>query len=159
MNSYLKKCAITAAACAFTAVPAIASAVTVSPGGSITASGQTTLTVDGQSVSCTTTLTGNATTNGAVTINSASFSGSDPRCAAIQGDSLPWSGNFDSDAMGITLNAVEVTIPLLGIQCGPAPINPGYTNAPSTVGFDNTALGACTVDGSLSVTPDQTVSQ
>lgn len=159
MNAYLKKSAIVAAACAFTAVPAIASAVTVSPGGSITASGQTELTAGGQEVSCTTTLTGNVTTNGAVTINSASFAAGDAACALIQADNLPWTGSFDADAQGITLNGVDVGIPLLSVQCGPASINPGYSNAPSTVHFDDTALGSCSVDGELSVTPGQTAQQ
>ena len=159
MTLHIKKSAIAVAACACIAAPGIASAVTVTPAGSITASGQTSLDA-GQEVSCTTTLTGNVTSNGSVTINSASFASGDAACAAIQADNLPWTGSFDADAQGLTLNGVDVGIPILGIQCGPASINPGYNNAPSTVTFNNTPLGSsCTVDGSLTVTPDQTVQQ
>lgn len=144
-----------AAAAVAMSVSAMASAVTVSPAGAITAQGNTTLDSGSLSVPCTTTLTGNVSTNGAVSINSASFSGSDPRCSFVQAANLPWTGNFASDAASLTLNGVNVTVPLLGISCGPAPVSPSF--ASSTVTFNNTPLGTCSIDGGLAITPTQTV--
>lgn len=154
----MKKMIVMSSAALIMSVSAAASAVTVSPGGMITAQGPTTLKAAGQTVPCTTTLTGTVGAGGDVTIASASFSGDDPRCSFVQAANLPWTGGFAADASSLTLNAVEVDVPLLGIMCGPAPVTPSYSNAPSTVTFNNTGLGTCSIDGSLNVTPDQTVS-
>lgn len=160
MNHVLSKTALAGVTAMALIVPGIASAVTVSPAGSFTATGTTELTPPGQNptpIECVLTLTGNATQSGGVTISSVSIDPGDPACAALSASSssLPWTGSFDSDALGLTLNGVHVEAPILGLTCGPASVNPDFAN--STVTFNGTSLGACTIDGSLDVTPPQSV--
>jgi len=156
MKNITQKMIVAISAALIMSVSLAASAVTVSPAGMITASGPTTLDDgNGLVVPCTTTMTGNVSTGGNVTIASASFSGSDPRCSFVQAANLPWTGQFASNAASLTLNAVEVDVPLLSVMCGPASVTPSYAN--STVTFNSTSLGACSIDGSLNITPTQTV--
>lgn len=158
MNHMMSKTVLAGATALALVIPGIASAVTVSPGGPFTATGSTTLTgPNGQPLTCDVTLTGTVTQSGAVTVSMANFDPGDPGCALLGPANLPWTGSFDTDAMGLTLNSVTATAPALGLTCGPASVNPDYSNAPSTVTFNNTSLGACTVDGGLTVTPSQTV--
>lgn len=158
MNHFISKTVIAGVTALAFALPGVASAVTVSPGGSFQASGTTTLTSPGgQSYQCQLMLTGTAMQNGAVTVSMANISPGDAACQFLGATNLPWTGSFDSDAMGVTLSGVTVSAPLVGLTCGPSSVDPDYSNAPSTVAFNNTSLGSCVVDGDLDVTPAQTV--
>lgn len=140
-------------------LPAVAMAAP--PTGPVTASGLTSLHPPAGSnlpeVDCQTTLTGNITSSGAITISSASFAKGDAQCVAVQANNLSWTGSFNSGNTQLTISGVEVDVPLLGIMCGPASVQAPVTNGGTTVDFgtggDTTSLGSCAIDGTLTIQP------
>jgi len=74
------KLAVGAALLTLGTAPAFAQ-VMVTPAGTITAQGDTSLSAGGTTISCTTTLMGTVTTGGGITIGSADFAAGDPQCA------------------------------------------------------------------------------
>jgi hypothetical protein len=141
----------------FVSAASPAFAVAVSQSGPITLNGATTLTKSGNSVGCTTTLTGTITGDGALSITSARFSGP-AMCSLITPTHLPWSGAL-TNAAGLTLNnvAVNVAVPVLGGQCGPTTVNASVaenTQKETAISISKQQLtGGCEVSGTLTTTP------
>lgn len=157
MDTKFKKIAIVGVTLGVILLSEAASAVTVSPAGMFTAQGKTTLTSpNGISIDCTQTLTGSVSTDGAITVASASYgaSGGDALCAFLQAANLPWTGQIAADGASLTVNGVEIDVPLAGVMCGPAPVHADY--ADSTITLVDSG-GACDAEGSLNITPSQTV--
>ena len=139
-------------------VSASAFAVTVSPAGSISLTGATTLTKSGNAVGCTANLVGSITNTGAIQITSASFSGH-ALCAGVTAKSLPWTGQVLSKT-ALSLDNVAVNTPLG--ECAPTAINGSIAQTASPkqtiIGLSDQALsGGCSVTGSLTTTPSLTV--
>ncbi|HEX7682540.1 MAG TPA: hypothetical protein VF446_03225 [Trinickia sp.] len=143
-----------AALALYIAASASAFAVTVSPAGSISLTGSTTLTKSGIAVGCSANMVGSVTSAGAISITSASFSGN-ALCAGVTATGLPWTGQVLSTT-SLSLSGVAVHT-LLG-ACEPSTISAAVTENPNPqqtiIGLSNQALsGGCSVSGSLTTTP------
>jgi hypothetical protein len=135
-----------------------ASAVTVSPAGPIGLTGSTTLTKSGNSIGCTAKMAGTISSDGAVSITSASFSGP-AMCSLVSPTDLPWRGAA-TNAAGLVLDnvAVNVAVPGLGGQCGPTTINASIlenaAQKETAINISKQPLtGGCEVSGTLTTTP------
>lgn len=160
MKNSISKLMLSAATAALITIPAIASAAP--PQGSVKAEGITSLHApDGTVIYCKTTLMGTIN-GGQVSINSASFDGTptnEPRCAFVQGGNLPspgWTGSFGAapSYSPLNINNVEVDVPLLGVMCT-GTVSVPYDDSSKKVNFgpdsDPTPLGACEIDGTLTI--------
>lgn len=121
-------------------------------GAGFSASGPTTLTQGGVTISCTTTVGGSINAAGVGSIAGAAFAGGG-FCPLITAANLPWIVT----ATGLTtatVSGVEVITPL-GV-CGPSPISGTLIGGVFT--FVGQALaGGCVVSGTLATTPIVTI--
>lgn len=132
-------------------------AVTVSPAGPISLTGNTTLT-KGIALGCTATMSGTVDASGAISITSAKSAGNS-LCAGVTATSLPWKGQVLSTT-SLSLSGLAVNTPLGA--CGPSTIDASITEntaqKETLIGLSNQVLsGGCTVSGSLTTTPYLTV--
>lgn len=117
------------------------------PNVNFTASGPTSLTKNGITISCTSTFNGNVNGGSTADITSASFSGSNILCYSISAANLPWTLTATSTTTA-TVSGVQVNTPLG--NCGPSTINATWDNSTKKFTFTSQSLsGGCTVSGVL----------
>lgn len=139
-----------ATACMAMANPALASSF--SPiGGSITATGATSLTAAGFiRLNCAATFKGTVNADGTATITSATFTGGPlGACSGVK-LTTPFTITPNSTT-SVTVNGIQVTAP---IPCGPANLSASWTNgSPSHFDIPTASVnpGGCTVTAALTV--------
>ncbi len=118
------------------------------------ASGLTNLSKGSINASCTSTFNGTITSTGIVNITSATFTGG-ATCSLISGSASstsPWTGQADSTTQ-LSINNVQVNVSLLG-PCGPSKVVTAWSDANSSLTFNNAALTPnCTVSGTVVTSP------
>ena len=93
-------------------------------------------------------------------VTSASFSPGSVDCAFVSTAGLPWTITPTSST-SVTIAGVKVTVPLLGITCGPSTITASVTQNGSTsttlAWTSQTLSGSCSTTGSVTLTPQITI--
>ncbi|MDR3510707.1 MAG: hypothetical protein P4L73_03680 [Caulobacteraceae bacterium] len=139
-----------------------ASALTFSPTSQpVSGTGSTSLTY-GTTLSCSATFAGATSSTGATaSVTTASFSGGLLGACGAVTTVLPWTITPTSTST-VTISDVKVTVPLLGITCGPSTISASVTQngtTSTTLSWTSQTLsGGCTTSGSVTLTPQIKIS-
>jgi hypothetical protein len=136
-----------------------AAALTLAPAGNFSATGRLALGKSIVPVSCLTTFTGNLAADGAFSVRTVTFSGSNFLCKRISALGLPWRGRADRDTQ-LTIEGMQVKIdaPLLGGVCGPVDVIAAWDRNESAAHFRKVVLPPnCRMDGVMVTAPHITV--
>lgn len=127
------------------------------PGGLFTATGPFSVKYNPvlPAVTCTLTVHGVANTGGGASVTAATMTGSNPLCATISPQGLPWLWQPTS---ATTVNVINMSIKIGTVTCSAATLATTWSNSSNSLSATSLPWGGCTLQSlTLVTTPPLTL--